>query len=167
VAARRPGSGLIDTQIQAGLAGEQRFPAAVGALRPPTDVPASLLDLAGAFARIFLVFGRSQPIAFLHAVTAPVAARSVLPLLPAELAQPSYDALWRIDAALYAVFASGAAAESVPAGQPPAPEALTDRAVATGDVHAVKLTEACLRLHAESPDDVFLHAAARASELLA
>jgi hypothetical protein len=36
----------------------------------------------------------------------------------------------------------------------------------TDDVHAIKLTEACLRLHAESPDPVLLHAAARASELL-
>jgi hypothetical protein len=39
-------------------------------------------------------------------------------------------------------------------------------AVATGDEHAIKLTEACLRLHAETPDPVFLHAAARASDLL-
>jgi hypothetical protein len=43
---------------------------------------------------------------------------------------------------------------------------VTERAVATDDVHAIKLTEACLRLHAESPDPVLLHAAARASELL-
>jgi hypothetical protein len=28
------------------------------------------------------------------------------------------------------------------------------------------MTEACLRLHAESPDPLLLHAAARASELL-
>jgi hypothetical protein len=166
VAARRPGRGLIDAQIQAGLAGEHRFPAAVGALRPPADVPADLLALASAFTRIFLVYGRNQPIGFLHAVTAPVAARSVLPLLPAGMAQPSYDALWRIDAAIYAVYAAGAAAEAVPAGEPPTPGDLTDRAVGTGDVHAIKLTEACLRLHAESPDPMFLHAAARASELL-
>jgi hypothetical protein len=39
-------------------------------------------------------------------------------------------------------------------------------AVAAGDEHAIKLTEACLRLHAETPDPVFLHAAARASALL-
>jgi len=38
--------------------------------------------------------------------------------------------------------------------------------VATGDPHAIKLTEACLRLHAERADPALLHAAARASELL-
>ncbi len=54
----------------------------------------------------------------------------------------------------------------MPGGEPPQPDALIDRAVATGDEHAIKLTEACLRLHAESPDPLMLHAAARGCELL-
>lgn len=33
-------------------------------------------------------------------------------------------------------------------------------------MHAIKMTEACLRLHAEYPDPLLPHAAARASELL-
>jgi hypothetical protein len=33
-------------------------------------------------------------------------------------------------------------------------------------VHAIKLTEACLRLHRESSDPILLHAAARAAEML-
>ena len=113
-----------------------------------------------------MVYGRKQPIGFLHAVTAPVAARSVLGLLPAELARPTHDALWQVAAALYSAYAAGAVPEPVPAVDPPAPDALTERAVGTDDVHAIKLTEACLRLYAESPDPVLLHAAARASELL-
>ena len=36
---------------------------------------------------------------------------------------------------------------------------LIDRAVATGDEHAIKLTEACLREHAQRPDPVYLQAA--------
>ena len=43
---------------------------------------------------------------------------------------------------------------------------VTARAVASGDEHAIKLTEACLRLDAEAPDPLFLHAAARASAVL-
>lgn len=158
--------GLITTRLRTSLAGEPRFPAAVSALRPPADVPADLLELATTFARIFLVYGRTQPIDFLHAVTAPVAARSVLPLLPAELARPSYDALWQVAAALYSAYAADAVPEPLPVTRPPEPDDLTDRAVSTGDVHAIKLTEACLRLYAESPDPLLLHAAARASELL-
>jgi hypothetical protein len=51
-------------------------------------------------------------------------------------------------------------------GQPPVPSDLADRAIATCDVHAIKLTEACLRLYSESPDPLLLYAAARGSELL-
>ncbi|MGB6578646.1 MAG: hypothetical protein WBF34_12080, partial [Streptosporangiaceae bacterium] len=157
---------LITARIRAGLASEPRFPAAVAALGPPADVPTDLLKLATAFARIFLVYGRRQPIAFVHAVTAPVAARSVLGLLPVDLARPSYDALWQTAAALYSAFAADAVPEPVPAAAPPAPDLLADRAAGTGDVHAIKLTEACLRLYAESPDPALLHAAARACQLL-
>jgi hypothetical protein len=94
----------------------------------------------------------------------------VLPLLPRQLARPTYDALWQVGASLYAVHAGGVTPEPLPAASttasPLAPGDLADMAVATGDEHAIKLTEACLRLHAETPDPVFLHAAARASDLL-
>ena len=123
----------------------------MSALREPTDVPADLAALAREFARVFLVYGRGRPIALLHSVTAPVAARSVLPLLPAEVARPTYDALWQVGAALYAVYTGGTTPEPLPVGPPPSADELTDRAVATGDEHAIKLTEACLRLDAETP----------------
>jgi hypothetical protein len=158
--------GLITARVQAALASEPGFPAAVSALSPPSDVAVDLLELASAFARIFLVYGRRQPIGFLHAVTAPVAARSVLGLLPAGLARPSYDALWQTAAALYSAHAADATAEPLPRSAPPAPDALTDRAVGTGDVHAIKLTEACLRIYSETADPMLLHAAARGCELL-
>jgi hypothetical protein len=158
--------GLITTHLRTCLADEPRFAPAVSALRPPSDVPADLLELSSAFVRIFLIYGRTQPIDFLHAVTAPVAARSVLGLLPAELARPSYDALWQVAAGLYCAYAVDAVPEPLPSTEPPAPDTLIDRAVGTGDAHAIKLTEACLRLYSESPDPLLLHAAARASELL-
>src|SRR5580704_1027741 len=166
VAARPDTEGLITGGIRAQLAGEPRFPAAVAALRPPDDVPADLLRLGTTFARVFVVYGRNRPIALLHAVTSTVAARSVLGLLPADVAGPTYDRLWQVAAALYTSFVAGATPEPMPLTDPPGPAELTERAVATDDVHAIKLTEACLRLHAESPDPVLLHAAARASELL-
>ena len=104
---RPPAAGLIFETLTAELAGQPGFGAAVGALRGPTDVPADLAALAREFARVFLVYGRTRPIALLHSVTAPVAARSVLPLLPAEVARPTYDALWQVGAALYAVYTGG------------------------------------------------------------
>lgn len=166
VAPTAAGPGLITENLKSGLAGQPGFDAAVGALKPPADAVADLGGLAREFTRVFLRYGRQRPIALLHAVTAPVAARSVLPLLPGELARPTYDALWQVGAALYAVYTGGVTAEPLPSSAPPARDSVTERAVATGDEHAIKLTEACLRLHAESPDPILLHAAARASELL-
>jgi hypothetical protein len=166
VAASQPPPGLITEHLKADLIGEAGFAAAVSALRAPRDVPADLAALAREFAWVFLVYGRRRPVTLLHAVTAPVAAGSALPLLPAEVARPTYDALWHVDAALYAVYTAGATPEPLPVGAPLLPDELADRAVATGDEHAIKLTEACLRLHAQTPDPLFLHAAARAGELL-
>jgi hypothetical protein len=166
-AARAPQPGLISDVLSAGLSDQPGFGAAAGALRPPADVNAGLLDLAREFTRVFLVYGRERPIGLLHAVTAPVAARSALPLLPPEAARPTYDALWRLNAALYTVYTGALTPQPPPSGAPPAPEDLADRAVASRDEHAIKLTEACLRIHAEAPDPMLLHAAALASEILA
>ena len=161
-----PGSGLISVQLRQRLDGDTQLAPAVAALRPPNDVQADLRELATEFARQFVIYGRRDPIAMVHAVTAPVAARSVLRLLPAEVARDTYDRLWQAGAALVSVYSSGAAVEEVPASAPLSLDDLTDQAVRTGDPHAIKLTEATLRLHAERADPVLLHAAARASELL-
>jgi hypothetical protein len=166
VASAEPAYGMISQGLKAGLAAEPGFAGAVSALRPPRDVPADLRALARAFSQVFLRYGYRRPVALVHAVTAPVAARSVLPLLPDDLARPTHDALWNVAAALYLVYAGGTEAEPLPASAPAEPGTLADRAVATGDAHAIKLTEACLRLYGEAPDPVFLHAAARVSELL-
>jgi hypothetical protein len=161
-----PTAGLISAQLKAGLAAQPGFGAALSRIRPPGDPAEALRDLAGEFTTVFLAYGRTQPIAFLHAVTAPVAAYSALPLLPSELARPTYEALWQVAAALYSVYAGGVTPEPLPAGPPPEPEDAADRAVAAGDEHAIKLTEACIRLHRHAPGPMFLHAAARASDLL-
>jgi hypothetical protein len=161
-----PGPGLITRQLQAWLSDDTELPRAVGALRPPPDIQADLRSLSAGFARQFLRYGHLAPIGMLHAVTAPTAAGSVLPLLPAGVAADTYGRLWQAGAALVSAYSSGATARPMPPGEPPAPDDLADRAIATGDEHAIKLTEACLRLHAVQHDPLLLHAAARASELL-
>lgn len=49
--------------------------------------------------------------------------------------------------------------------EPSAPDMLSG-AVATGDVHAIKLTKACLRLYGECPDPRALHATAHTCQQL-
>ncbi|GII64410.1 hypothetical protein Skr01_44950 [Sphaerisporangium krabiense] len=148
------------------LAGLPEFATAVSSLRPPADVPADLVRLSRAFTQVFLTRGRHAPIAFVHAVTAPVAVSSVLPELPPETWRATYDAVWQASAALFSGYAYNGTAEPLPERDPSAPADLAGRAAETGEEHAIKLTEAALRQHAVTGDPVFLHAAERYMDLL-
>lgn len=131
----------------------------------PGDV---LSDLTETFARVYLanaVDGMGV-ITFIHAVTGPVALRSLLPILPEETARQTVRYLWQACAALYA--ALGVAPPVDGAVTPPADSIATliDRAVATADEHAIKFTEALLREHAIRPSPVYLAAADHAIRAL-
>lgn len=149
---------LISDRVQE-VAAAPGFVPAVAALRPPGDIDTALAGLTGTSARILLDHGRARHIAFIHAVTAPTAVRSILPLLPADLHRPSYEALWLTAAALYAGYRGDPGTGPLPVRPPVAPADLTDRAVANGDEHAIKLTEACLREWRQDADPVYLQAA--------
>jgi hypothetical protein len=118
------------------------------------------------FARVFVASApRGNVIAFLHTITGPAALRLLLPILPAEEGPRAVGFAWQAAAGIYAAFAGSAAAVNAKAA--PSPGDLADRAVATGDEHAIKLTEACLREHAIRPDPAYLLAAREASTRLA
>jgi hypothetical protein len=101
-------------------------------------------------------------ITYIHAVTGPSAIRLLLPHLDATARAALLRYGWQGAAAMYT--SSGGRWTSPP--PPPAPpgdrDDLVDRALATGDEHAIKFTEACLREHALNPKPVYL-AAARAA----
>ena len=158
-----PGDGLITDQF-ARLGGLSGFPEAVAALRPAAaDVDVSLHELTREFATNYLRNGGAAPIPFIHTVTAPTAVRSILSLLPGSLHRPTHDALWQVGAAIHAGYAGGgaqaAAGPPPPRGALPAPDDLTDRAVAVGDEHAIKFIEACLREWHHAGEQVYLRAA--------
>jgi hypothetical protein len=127
------------------------------------DPSAFLSDLTETFAAVYLVnVPPGSVITYIHAVTGPSAIRLLLPHLDAKARAALLRYGWQGAAALYV--ASGGKWSSLE----PAPAAksdrddLVDRAVATGDEHAIKFTEACLREHALNPKPVYL-AAARAA----
>jgi hypothetical protein len=104
-------------------------------------------------------------IGLIHSVTGPSAVRLLAPSLAPETATLALQYAWQAAAGMYAAF-----------GRTPAPEQindtsddqqdLIDRAVATGDEHAIKFTEACLREYALNPTPVYLAAAADATRQL-
>lgn len=125
---------------------------------PDADGAGYLSDLTATFAGI--VAGGAPPGAFinmLHGVTGPAAIRLLLPHVAPETQRVLLRYGWQAGAALVSAFGSGpapAAVTAVPFGD------LVDRAVASGDEHAIKLTEACLRENALAPNP-FFGAAAR------
>jgi|SRR5215831_7064227 len=137
------------------------FPPVIDRVDTSGDGGAFLSDLTAIFARTYLANADARPIAFVHGVTGPAAARLLTPFAPAEARRDLLRFTWQAAAGLYCAFAHHPPATAL-AGAAPAPrrEDLVERAVATQDEHAIKLTEACLREHAAQPDPVYSLAAA-------
>jgi len=100
-------------------------------------------------------------IGLLHAVTSPLACELVLPWLAEEDRDAALGYVWQAAAALHVAYDVDRTAPP-PTDAPPAREDLVDRAVASGDEHAIKLTEAALRTFGRSGTGVVLLAAADA-----
>jgi hypothetical protein len=100
-------------------------------------------------------------IGLLHAVTSPLACDLVLPWLGAEDRDAALGYVWQAAAALHVAYDVDRSTPIL-AGAEPSADGLVDRALASGDEHAIKLTEAALRSHARSGDPLLLLAAADA-----
>lgn len=181
-AGRRPSQALadvprvpVDRQVLSGsitdrLAPVQRFApfaAAADLVDATGDASPFLSDLTEAFAGVFLA---SVPpgslITFIHGVTGPSAVRLLLPHLDPPARASALRYAWQGAAALYSGFSGKTAAAGASRGEIPRRDELIDRAIATGDEHAIKFTEACLREHDLNPAPVYLLAARHAVHLL-
>jgi len=126
-----------------------------------------LSDLTARFAQVYWEeshdFGRV--IAFIHSVTGPSAVRLILPHMGATARRTLLRYAWQAGAALYAALSRAGQAAPLPAA-PEEWDALVERAVATGDEHAIKFGEACRREDAVRPAAIYRHAARDAAERL-
>ncbi len=157
--ADRPGFGLITVALGK-LATFPPFEAAGGLLddtsRPPDEV---LSDMTETFASAYLVnVTPTNLIALIHMVTGPSAIRLLLPHVDTATARLLVAHAWQAGCALFTVFATTTRAPSLTT-PPASAEDLLDRAIANGDEHAIKMTEACLREEAARPSPVFRAAA--------
>jgi hypothetical protein len=125
------------------------------------DPSAFFSDLTETFARVYLKNATpGKVITFVHGVTGPSAPRLLQPYADAAGTRALMRYAWQAAAALYVAMGDRGDGRK-PAGDPaPLPsEELVARAVANGDEHAIKLTEACLREHALHPHPVYALAA--------
>jgi hypothetical protein len=100
-------------------------------------------------------------IGLLHSVTSPLAAELVLPWLDEEDRDAALGYTWQAAAALHVAYALDRHGPA-PARSASSVEVLVDMAVASGDEHAIKLTEAALRAYRRCGDPTLLWAAADA-----
>ncbi len=160
------GAGLITVGL-ARLREHPAFADTVDLVATGDDASAFISDLTQTFAGVYLANASDflRTISFIHSVTGPSAVRLIAPHVSPETARAALRYAWQAGAALYAAFGStpGGAPDAAPDGDI---DDLIDRAVATGDEHAIKFTEACLREHALNPKPVYLAAARDAVERL-
>ncbi|MFD8673132.1 questin oxidase family protein [Streptomyces seoulensis] len=126
----------------------------------PEEAHRSLTDLVRAATHRYATHAHGEPTMLVHAATAPNAVLRTLPALPGDLWVPSMRAAWTASAAVTAMYAPDEPAAYAPPG-PLAPEELSERALAHGDEHVIKLTDTAL----DVGDERAYAAALRALEL--
>jgi Questin oxidase-like len=97
-------------------------------------------------------------IGLLHSVTSPLACELLLPWLAEEDRDAALGYIWQAVAALHVAYDVDRLG-STPARGVPSRDALVDLALASGDEHAIKLTEAALRSFERSSEATLLWAA--------
>jgi len=126
-----------------------------------TGGPMELLDrLAAGGALAYLRNAEAGgAIGLLHAITSPLACELLLPWLAEEDRDAALGYVWQAAAALHVAYDidrhSPVAEQDVPSA-----DTLVERALASGDEHAIKLTEAALRCFDRSGEPMLVWAAA-------
>jgi hypothetical protein len=120
------------------------------------EIEALLAELTEIFARIYLANAQDvlTTIVFIHGVTSLTALGSITSYISETTARLALRFAWQSGCALYACFGTSDMAEDIePCAQNA--ETLIDRALANGDEHVIKFTEACLRRDALVPSPAY------------
>jgi hypothetical protein len=131
----------------------------------PADL--ALRELTATMAGLFADRAPRPPIPLVHTITVPAAIRLMLPHLPPELHDLSYRcARLTTTRMLDAFSATLQPAPLLAVGSAPPLERTVADAVDSGDEHAIKLAEACVREHAANPDERLLRAGATLTRMI-
>jgi len=131
------------------------FAAEVDDVRQPEDPHQALSVITKLAAHAYLSDDHQKFMAIIHALTVPAVVRLVLPHLPAEQAWPSVAAAWQFTAAIRSAYGTGLRSPQPLPVTPAGYDVLADRAIATGDPHAIKYVEACSREDELAGDPIY------------
>jgi len=118
----------------------------------------ALSAITEAGARLYLAHASRHPVIFIHTVTAPAALRILLPHLPMALQRIAIGRVWQAVVAEVAAYGDEIAVRHHTAALLPEAE-IVERSIETGDPHAIKFVEACVREFHHNPHPVYLAAA--------
>jgi hypothetical protein len=160
--------GLIFEKVRS-LSGFDPFLNVINLVDTSIDIPSFFSDLFEATARVYLANGRDRGtiITFIHAVTGPGAIHLMAPCLSHDTIRIALRYCWQASASLYAAMGLEIDNNSYDtAGDNANMDELVHLAVNTGDEHAIKFLEVCLRAYNLEPNPLFLVAARHAAENL-
>jgi len=143
------------------------FAPAVAAVDLDGPLEVRLSELTELFAGVYLANAVDTRtfIVFVHSVTALHALGNIAPHVSEATARTLARYAWQAGCGLYAAFGGGGVRDTVPEGAAEA-EALVDQAIANGDEHVVKFTEACMARHKIAPSPVYFACVRHALDLV-
>ena len=144
------------------------FASIIGLIDVGGNIDRLLAELTEVFARVYLAnaHDRLTAIVFIHGVTSLSALANIIPAVSQTTARAALRYSWQSGCALYACFGGGTAMAEEIEHREEDERRLVDRAVAHGDEHVIKFTEACLRRHALGPSPVYVSAVDSALTML-
>jgi hypothetical protein len=149
--------------ITASLAMLDDFPEfgpVIGLIDVDRDLGPLLSELTEVFARVHLANAHNllTTIVFIHGVTSLAALGSIIPEVSDRTARAGLRYAWQSACGLYACFGGNMAMAQDIEKREHDEDDLVDRALANGDEHVIKFTEACLRRHALGPSPAYFAA---------
>jgi hypothetical protein len=136
------------------------FAPSLGLIDTSGELAPLVAEITEVFTRVYLVNAHDirTTIAFIHGVTSPAALGNIARVTSERTARGTLRYAWQSGCALYACYGGQTAVmDDVDRREENADE-LIDRAVAHGDEHVIKFTEACLSRYALGPSPVYLAA---------
>jgi hypothetical protein len=154
---RRPGN---ITSALAMLDDIPEFATVIGLIDVGGDADQLLSELTEVFARVYLAnaHDRLTAIVFIHGVTSLSALGNIIPAVSEITARAALPYAWHSACALYACFGGGTAMAEEIAHREGDDARLVDQALANGDEHLIKFTEACLHRHFLGPSPAYFAA---------
>jgi hypothetical protein len=137
------------------------FAPSLGLINTSGELAPLVAEITEVFTRVYLANAHDirTAIAFIHGVTSTAALGNIARVTSERTARAALRYAWQSGCALYACYGQETAViDGVDRREEEADE-LADRAIAHGDEHVIKFTEACLSRHALSPSPVYLAAA--------